>query len=49
MLHIRVSLRIQSKCGKMWTRITPNIDTFHAVMIASIECFLAKYVDKIIT
>ena len=26
-----VSLRIQSKCGKMWTRITPKTDTFHAV------------------
>ena len=27
----RVSLRIQSECGKMQTRITPNTDTFHAV------------------
>ena len=26
-----VSLRIQSECGKMRTRITPNTDTFHAV------------------
>ena len=26
-----VSLRIQSECGKMWTRITPNTDTFYAV------------------
>ena len=26
-----VSLRIQSKCGKMWTRITTNSDTFYAV------------------
>ena len=26
-----VSLRIQSKCGKMQTRITPNMDTFYAV------------------
>ena len=26
-----VFLRIQSECGKMRTRITPNIDTFHAV------------------
>ena len=25
-----VSLRIQSKCGKMRTRITRNTDTFHA-------------------
>ena len=27
----RVSHRIQSKCGKMRTRITPNTDTFYAV------------------
>ena len=26
-----VSLRIQSKCGKMRTRITPNTDTFYTV------------------
>ena len=26
-----VSLRIQAECGKMRTRITPNMDTFHAV------------------
>ena len=26
-----VSLRIQAECGKIWTRITPNADTFHAV------------------
>ena len=27
----RVSVRIQSECGKIWTRKTPNADTFHAV------------------
>ena len=27
-----VSLRIQSKCGKTRTRITPNTDTFYAVI-----------------
>ena len=27
------SLRIQSEGGKMWTRKTPNRDTFHAVRI----------------
>ena len=26
-----ISLRIQSKCGKMWARITPNTDIFYAV------------------
>ena len=25
-------LRIQCECGKIWTRITPNMDTFHAVI-----------------
>ena len=28
-----VSLRIQSKCGKMQTRTTPNVETFYAVLI----------------
>ena len=28
-----VSLRIQSECGKMQIRITPNTNTFHAVMV----------------
>ena len=28
-----VSLRIQSECGKMRTRITPHTDTFHAVVL----------------
>ena len=27
----KVNLRIQSECGKMHTRKTPNTDTFHAV------------------
>ena len=26
-----ISLHIQSECGKIRTRITPNMDTFHAV------------------
>ena len=29
--YSRISLRVQSECGKMWTRITPNTDTFYAV------------------
>ena len=28
--RFRASLRIQSKCGKRRTRITPNTNTFHA-------------------
>ena len=27
------SLRIQSECGKMLTRITPNTETFSAVIV----------------
>ena len=29
-----VSLLIQSECGKIRTRITPNTDTFHAVVVS---------------
>ena len=32
----RVSLRIQSECGKIRTKIIPNVDTFHAVYKARI-------------
>ena len=28
-----LSLRIQSACGKMQTKMTPNADTFHAVAL----------------
>ena len=31
-----VSLRIQSDCGKMRTRITPNTNTFHSVLIMKV-------------
>ena len=37
-----VSLRIQSECGKIRTRITPNTDTFLAVFDL-MEC---KYVGR---
>ena len=30
--EIRSALRIQFKCGKKRTRITPNTDTFHAML-----------------
>ena len=33
----RVSLRIQSECGKMRTRITPDMDTFYAVFSKQIR------------
>ena len=32
-----VSLRIQSKCGKIWTRKTPNTSTFHAVTVLTLK------------
>ena len=36
-----VSLRIHSKCEKMRTRITPNTDTFYAVVI-----MLVRRIDR---
>ena len=46
-----VSLFIQSECGKMWTRITPNTDTFHVVIFRSMSNtydggFLRKYLRQ---
>ena len=32
-----VSLRIQSECGKMRTRITPNTNTFHAACLIHVQ------------
>ena len=37
-----ISLRIQSECGKMRTRITPNTDTFYALCIFFLFFFLLK-------
>ena len=43
-------LRIQSKCEKMWTRETPNTDTFHAtnnsVVLADLFIFAKEAFDK---
>ena len=36
-------LRIQSECGKIQTRITPNTDIFHAVLITSWYIFEVRY------
>ena len=33
------SFCIQSECGKIWTRITPNTDTFHAVTLINKNTF----------
>ena len=35
-----VSLRIQSECGKIRTRITPNTDTFHAVRYTKYDIYV---------
>ena len=44
-LRYSVSLRIQSECGKMRTRITPNTDTFHAVWVARKKIFFELLVN----
>ena len=41
----RVSLRIQSECGKLRTRKAPNMNTFYAVTKAKIF-FLRKETEK---
>ena len=38
-----VSLCIQSECGKIRTRITPNTDTFHAVNTKRIKWILVSF------
>ena len=38
----RVSVRIQCECGKMRTRITPNMDSFHAVLGSNFTCSYKK-------
>ena len=40
-----VSLRIQSECEKMRTRITPNTDTFYAAIVTQ----NAWYLDQVLT
>ena len=51
-----VSLRIQSKCGKMRARITPNTDTFHVVNRVALiseyfplKCMKFNTIDKNVT
>ena len=42
-----VSLSIQSVCGKIRTRITPNMDTFHAVLVAYHVCLYIRFEKKL--
>ena len=49
-LNTEVSIRIQSKCRKMPTKVTPNTNTFHAVIARNVESFgvlLFYYIQKI--
>ena len=39
-----VSLRIQSKCGKIRTRISPNTDTFYAVRMLDSGIFISLWI-----
>ena len=38
----RGSVRIQCECGKMRTRIAPNMDSFHAVLGSNFTCSYKK-------
>ena len=35
-----LNIRIQSECGKIWTKITLNMDTFQAVMAPNVVIIL---------
>ena len=39
-----VFLRIHFKCGKLWTRITPNTDTFQAVIVTLVLKLLEEVI-----
>ena len=41
-----VSLHIQSECGKIWTRITPNTVTFYAVTYVDFCIFLCRTLNN---
>ena len=45
----RVSLRIQSECVKLRTRITPNTDTFYAVTLQSRSIKIIMYGSETIS
>ena len=46
-LLLYISLRIQFKCGKIRTRITPNTDTFYAVRLNHLQNAISKYLLNI--
>ena len=42
----RDTLRIQSKCGKIRARKTPNTDTFHAVLVTTYSQYFLVFCNK---
>ena len=42
-----VSLRIQSECGRIRTNISPNTDTFHALIVVCLILHLLKMTIKL--
>ena len=48
-IRYSVSLRIQSKCGKMQTRVTPNTHTFYAVPVINFFQVIIKLFSKLLT
>ena len=44
--EIQVSLRIQSECGKIRTRITANTDTFYAVLPILVIIFKTDFFNQ---
>ena len=40
-----VSLRIESECGKIQTRITPNTDTFYVVLLSPLDYLLFSMIN----
>ena len=43
-----MSLRIQSECGKMRTRMIPNTDIFYAVLGSGINMNLSRNYGKVL-
>ena len=41
-------IRIQTECGKMRTRITPNMDTFHPVRIVGMLSSFHRQIFRVI-
>ena len=42
------NVRIQSECGKLQTRITPNTDPFHAVKFSSFKNHAENETERLV-